>query len=212
MTPESRPFFTRRRVRRALGVAVLVAVGAVGVQLGRNLWAQHLRSLRTNAIDFLPEVAQRIQNFRRVKMEGDRKVWEVAAREAQYFEDDQQIVVREPEVSFYLKGDQGAVSLKGNEGKILLAGREMQRVDLTGQIELRFQDYLVKTDRATYAQESDTVVTPSVAVSGEGLVLRGSRMTVEMATQRLRVEGNVETVLERAARSTASGEKDAGTL
>ena len=209
MTPENRRFFTRRRVRQALGLAVLVAIGAVGVQLGRNLWAQHLRGLRSSALDFLPEVAQRIQNFRRVKMQGDRKIWEVAAQEAQYFEEDQQIVVREPEVSFYLKGDQGAVSLKGNEGKILLSGREMQRVDLTGQIQLRFRDYLVKTDHATYAQESDTVVTPAVDVTGDGLTLRGSRMTVEMGTQRLRVEGNVETVLERAA---GSGEKDAGTL
>jgi LPS export ABC transporter protein LptC len=209
MRAEKRRFFTRRRVRQALGLAVLVAVGAVGVQLGRNLWTQHLRSLRTSALDFLPEVAQRIQNFRRVKMEGDRKVWEVAAQEAQYFEEDQQIVVRAPEVSFFLKGDQGAVSLKGNEGKILLSGREMQRVDLTGQIELRFRDYLVKTDHATYAQESDTVVTPAVDVRGDGLALRGSRMTVEMGTQRLLVEGNVETVLERTA---ASGEKDAGTL
>src|SRR5215212_1588533 len=112
MTAENRRIFTRRRVRGALGLIVLLAVGAVGLQLGRNLWAQHLRKLRTNALDFLPEVAQRIQNFRRVKMQGDRKVWEVAAREAQYFEDDQQIVVREPEVSFFLKGDQGALSLK----------------------------------------------------------------------------------------------------
>jgi LPS export ABC transporter protein LptC len=212
MTPENRRFFTRRRVRNVLGLVVLVAVGAVGVQLGRNLWAQHLRSLRTSALDFLPEVAQRIQNFRRVKMEGDRKVWEVAAKEAQYFEEDQQIVVRDPVVSFYLKGDQGAVSLKGNEGKIVLSGREMQRVDLTGEIELRFRDYLVKTDHATYAQDTDTVVTPSVAVTGDGLDLHGSRMTVEMATQRLRVEGAVETVLQRASAPGASGEKDAGTL
>ena len=207
MTLENRRFFTRRRVRGALGLVVLLAVGAVGVQLGRNLWIQHLRSLRTSALDFLPEVAQRIQNFRRVKMEGDRKVWEVAAREAQYFEEDQEIVVREPEVAFYLKGDQGAVSLKGAQGKILLAGREMQRVDLDGGIELKFRDYIVKTDRATYTQEADSVVTPSVAITGEGLTLNGGRMTVEMGTQRLLVEGKVETVLQRG-----EGTADAGTL
>jgi len=28
-------------------------------------------------------------------------------------------------VSFYLKGDQGVVSIKGDQGKILLSGREM---------------------------------------------------------------------------------------
>jgi len=49
------------------------------------------------AARFLPEAAQRIQNFRRVKMEGDRKAWEIAAREAQYFEDDQAVSVQAPE-------------------------------------------------------------------------------------------------------------------
>jgi LPS export ABC transporter protein LptC len=207
MKLENRRIFTRRRVRGLLGLVVLLAVGAVGVQLGRNLWAQHLRSLRTAALDFLPEVAQRIQNFRRVKMQGDRKVWEVAAREAQYFEDDQQIVVHQPEVSFFLKDEQGAVSLKGAEGTIHLAGREMQRVDLGGGIELKFRDYLVKTDRATYTQDADTVITPTVAITGNGLAVNGSRMTVEMGTQRLRLEGNVDTVLERT-----EGKPDAGTL
>jgi LPS export ABC transporter protein LptC len=198
MTLETRRILTRRRVRGLLGLVVLLAVGAVGVQLGRNLWAQHLRRMRTAALDFLPEIAQRIQNFRRVKMQGDRKVWEVAAREAQYFEDDQQIVVHGPEVSFFLKGEPGAVSLKGAEGKIHLSGREMQRVDLDGGIELTFRDYLVKTERATYTQDADTVVTPGVAITGNGLAVNGSRMTVEMGSQRLRLEGNVDTVLQRA--------------
>jgi LPS export ABC transporter protein LptC len=183
-----------------LGLVLVLAVGAVGVQLVRSQWAQHLRSLRSRELDFLPQVAQRIQNFRRVKMEGDRQVWEVAAREAQYFEEDHQIVVDEPEVSFFVKDDQGTVSVKGKQGKILLDGREMDRVDLDGSIELRFRDYLVKTDKAFYQRADDTVVSPgAVVVTGDGLSLSGERMTVEMGSQRVRVEGKVRTVLERTA-------------
>jgi LPS export ABC transporter protein LptC len=192
--------FGRRRVRMMLGLVLVLAVGAVGVQLVRSQWAQHLRSLRSRELDFLPQVAQRIQNFRRVKMEGDRKVWEVAAREAQYFEEDHQIVVDEPEVSFFVKDDQGVVSVKGRQGKILLDGREMDRVDLDGGIELRFRDYLVKTDKAFYQRADDTVVSPgAVVVTGDGLSLSGERMTVEMGSQRVRVEGKVRTVLEKTA-------------
>jgi len=190
--------FSRRRVRTMLGLVLVLAVGAVGVQLVRSQWAQHLRSLRSQELDFLPQVAQRIQNFRRVKMEGDRKVWEVAAREAQYYEEDRQIVVDGPEVSFFVKDDQGVVSVKGKQGKILLDGREMDRVDLEGDIELRFQDYLVKTDKAFYQRADDSVVSPgAVVVTGDGLSLSGERMTVEMGSQRVRVEGKVRTVLER---------------
>jgi len=192
------PAESRRRARFGLGLVLVLAVGAVGVQLARSQWAQHLRSLRTKQLDFLPEAAQRIQNFRRVKMEGDRKAWEVAAREAQYFEDDQTVAVQAPEVSFYLKGDQGSVSIKGDQGRILLDGREMDRVELEGGIEVRFKDYVVRTDRAVYERASDSVVSPgAVSITGNGLKVTGARMTVEMEAQRFRLEGKVQTVLQR---------------
>lgn len=200
------PQFTRRRVRMFVGVLMIGVVGAVGVQLARSQWAQHLRSLRTRELDFLPQVAQRIQNFRRVKMQGDRKVWEVAAREAQYFEEDRQIVVDAPEVSFFVKDDQGVVSVKGKQGKILLDGREMDRVDLEGSIELRFRDYLVRTDRAFYQRADDSVVSPgAVVVTGTGVALSSDRMTVEMESQHVRFEGRVRTVLERTVEGADAG-------
>jgi LPS export ABC transporter protein LptC len=189
-----------------LGIVMIAAVGAVGIQLARSQWAQHLRSLRTRELDFLPQVAQRIQNFRRVKLDGDRKVWEVAAREAQYFEEERQVVVDEPEVRFFVKDDQGVVSVKGKQGKILLDGREMDRVDLEGGIELRFRDYLVQTERAYYQRADDAVVSPgTVVVTGDGLSLSGERMTVEMESQRVRVEGKVRTVLDRTVEGADAG-------
>src|SRR5882724_13469028 len=145
-----RPLSARRRARWGLGLALVFLLGGVGVQLGRSQWQQHLRGLRSAQLDFLPEAAQRIQNFRRVKMEGDRKAWEVAAREAQYFEDEQQVAVQAPEVSFYLKGDQGVVSLRSDQGKLYLSGRDMDRAELEGKVEVHFKDYLVKMDRAVY--------------------------------------------------------------
>ena len=189
---------TRRQARWGLGVVLLVALGGLAVQVGHSQWQQHLRGLRTRELDFLPEAAQRIVDFRRVKMEGDRKAWEVAASEAQYFEEENQVAVKAPEVNFYLKGEQGVVSIKGDEGKILLNGREMDRVELTGAIEVRFKDYLVRTDRAVYERVSDTVQSPNaVTIDGNGLLLTGRRMTVEMEAQRLRLDGEVTTVLQQ---------------
>lgn len=199
-------FFTRRRLRFGLAVLLVLAVGGVGVQLVRSQWAQYLRRLGTKELDFLPQVAQRIQNFRRVKMDGERKVWEVAAREAQYFEDEHEIVVEEPEVSLFLADDEGVVSLRGSRGKILLDGREMERVELEGGIEVRFRDYLVTTERVVYERASDALLTPgAVKVTSGGFTLNGGRMTMEVAAQRVRLDGSVETVLRGPAESEHAG-------
>lgn len=196
MAPEVRALSSRRKARLGLGVALVLLIGAVGIQLARSQWQQHLRGLRNAQLDFLPAAAQRIQNFRRVKMDGGRKAWEVAAREARYFEDEQQVAVEAPEVSFYLKDDQGAVSIRGAQGKLYLSGRDMDRAELEGGIEVHFKDYVVKTDRALYDRASDTVASPSsVTITGAGLAVTGGRMTVEMEAQRLHLDGKVETVL-----------------
>ncbi len=201
-----RPASARRRARWGLGLALIVLLGSVGVQLVRSQWQQHLRGLRSAQLGFLPEAAQRIQNFRRVKMDGDRKAWEVAAREAQYFEDDQQVKVEGPDVSLFLKGDQGVVSVRGDQGKLFLNGRDMDRAELQGAIEVRFKDYVVKTDRAVYERAADTVVAPDpVSITGDGLVVNGKRMTVEMEAQRLHLEGAVETVL-KVGEAAGAGE------
>jgi lipopolysaccharide assembly outer membrane protein LptD (OstA) len=74
----------------------------------------------------------------------------------------------------------------------------MDRVELTGAIEVRFKDYLVRTDRAVYERVSDTVQSPNaVTINGNGLLLTGRRMTVEMEAQRLRLDGEVTTVLQQ---------------
>jgi LPS export ABC transporter protein LptC len=192
----------RQRARWGLGLALAALLAGLGIQLARSQWQQHLRGLRSAQLDFLPEAAQRIQNFRRVKMEGDRKAWEVAAKEAQYFEEEQQVAVQAPVVNFYLQGDQKGeqtvVSVQGEKGTLYLSGRDMDRAELEGNIEVHFKDYVVKTDRAVYERASDTVVSPAaVTILGNGLSINGGHMTVEMEAQRFHLDGNVQTVLKR---------------
>jgi LPS export ABC transporter protein LptC len=137
-------------------------------------------------------------------MEGNRKAWEVAAREAQYFEEEQQVAVQEPEVHFFLKNDQSVVSVRGDKGTLYLSGRDMDRAELEGAIEVHFKDYVVKTDRAVYERASDTVVSPTaVTIIGNGLSINGAHMTVEMEAQRFHLEGNVQTVLKRGEAASA---------
>jgi LPS export ABC transporter protein LptC len=174
----------------------------------RSLRAQWRQEAAESGLDFLPEVAQRIQDFRRVKMKDGRKVWEVAAREAQYLDDQHAVVVSEPLVRLYLK-DGRAVGLSGQEGRVLLDGRELREVEMSGGIEVQFADYTARTERAVYQRSTDRISAPQVEIVGHDLQVSGDRMEVDVGAQRLRLFRNVTMTL-WPNRSASAGPKTQG--
>src|SRR5499433_2115027 len=110
----------RNRLRAALLVVVSAALAGIAFLVSRNVIARRTGGLQELGRDFLPEVAQRIQNFHRVKMEHGRTVWEITAREARFFEQDNQIVVLEPRMTFFMKDDGRATHVSGAEGRLTL--------------------------------------------------------------------------------------------
>ena len=66
-------------MRTALLIVVSAALGGIGYLVSRNVVAHRAHPLEELGRDFLPQVAQRIQNFRRVKVEHGRMMWEITA-------------------------------------------------------------------------------------------------------------------------------------
>jgi LPS export ABC transporter protein LptC len=183
----------RTRLRTALLVVVAAAVGGIGVLVARSV--RHRRP-PTLAEDFLPQVAQRIQNFRRVKVKDGRPVWEITARDAQYFESDNALVVREPRLTFYL--DQGArqAHVAGAEGHLVLDGRELRTVTLRGGVSVRLDDMELETEEATYDRARDLITSSAlVTVHGRLLDVRGKGMEVEVGPQLVRLLDEVHTTV-----------------
>src|SRR5262249_33830597 len=151
--------------------------------------------LRRQALDLLPQVAQRIRDFHRVKVDKGRKIWEVSAREAQYHDDENVVVVMDPAVSFYAD-DGREVAVRSREGKVSLQGHDLQWVDVSGDIEIRFGDYALRTDRARYDRSQGTIVVPgAVEISGRELQLRGDHLALDVAAQKVHMSDNVRMVL-----------------
>ena len=175
----------RKRARLTILATVVLLLGAVGLLVGRSLWQQHQRELTQKGLEFLPGVSQHIRDFHRVKVKDGRKVWEVSARDAQYFQEDNLVVVREAAMELYLR-DGRSLGLKGDEARIILDGRDVKRVELTGAIELKASDYVVRTDRATYDHAADLISAPgSVEITGRALQLRSDRMEVHVNSERV---------------------------
>jgi len=185
----------RKQLRLVLIGVVVVLLGGIVFLLSRSLRSQWRREALQSAFDLIPNVAQRLQDFHRIKTQDGRKVWEVAAREAQYQKDEQRVTVKQPTVKLYLK-DGREVGLSGQQGVLLLDGRDLREVDLTGGIELHFADYTVRTDRARYEKATDLISAPApVEIDGRNLRLRGDRMEVEVSAARLRLFHNVTMTL-----------------
>ena len=181
---------------RWLVAALLVAVLAAGGWLLQRDFSARRRADEARAfVELLPNVAQRIQNFHRVKIDKGRKVWEVSAREAQYLESEQMVVVSAPVVDIFLE-DGRMVSLRGSDGKVFLHERELQRVDLNGAIEVQLGDYALHTDAAHYEAERGVIVAPGdVRITGADFELLGQHMEVDVAGQQLKLSESVQTTL-----------------
>lgn len=185
------------RIRRlVVAVVVLAVLGLLGGVVATRVTRARLeRELARQAADLLPDVAQRIQNFHRMKVDKGRKVWEVSAREARYHADDSLVIVAEPAVAFFL-ADGRSVALKGREGRVRLDGHELEHVDLEGDIQIQFGDYSMRTDSARYDRAADTIVAPGpVSVTGRELDVQGERFELDLDTQRMRLRDKVQVVV-----------------
>lgn len=185
----------KRRLRWLVVAVLVVLLGAGGWLLQRGFAARQRAQQHKPIVDVLPNVAQRIQNFHRVKVDNGRKVWEVSAREAQYLEEEQVVVVEAPVVEVFLE-DGRTVALRGRGGKVFLAERELQRVELEGDIDMQLGEYAMRTDAAHYEAERGVIIAPGhVSISGKGFELQGERMEVDVESEQLVLSQRVQTTL-----------------
>jgi LPS export ABC transporter protein LptC len=181
----------KARLRFVIVLAAIGLVAGIGILVGRTLWQHAESELAQHGLDFLPEVAQRIQDFHRVHVRDGQKVWEIAASEARYFDEEQRIVVRDPMLRLFLH-DGRSVGVKGNEGTVSLDGKELRSVELVGAIEVTLPDYVVRTEYAEYDRAADLISAPGVVqISGNDLDVQGGAMEVEVGVQRLHLSKDV---------------------
>ena len=186
----------RKRLRRTLITIVVLLLGAVGMLVGRSLWRQHQQDVVAKGLEYLPGVSQHIQDFKRVKVQDGRKVWEVAADDAQYFDEDKTVVIRHAVLQWFLK-DGRVISLRGEAGRIKLKGSEVATVELDKDVEVRMGDYVVHATRADYDHQLHLISAPgAVEIASGAMQLAGTDMEVDVEAQRLMLHHQVSMRIE----------------
>ena len=195
----------RSRLRAGLLVVVAMALTGIGYRVWRNVAERTPRSLGELGVELIPEVAQHMQNFHRIKVKNGHTEWEIKADDAQYYQKQNEIVVRVPEVTIYTEQGVQRAWLTGKEAHLGLVddGREVGSMELRGDVILWLDDLELRTDTATYDRDRDLITAPgAVIITGRTMNVNADGMEVDVTPQHIRLLENVHTLLKPNAAGT----------
>lgn len=189
----------RKWQRRILLAVIFISLGGVVYKVAENIWIMKVQEIKKNplkALDYLPDSALHMKDFRRAKIEDGRKVWEIVGDEANYYKDQKQVIIKKPRFYYYDKKGE-TVETTGDVATLFINEKELERMQLQGNIEVNYQGYTLRSEEAIYHPDTQQIVLPQRAtVVGEGLQLEGSSMEVELEEKKVRLLQNVKTKLE----------------
>ncbi len=190
-----------RKARRSILLLViflsLAGVGYKVVEILRGM-QQEIKKNPLKILDYLPESALQMKDFHRAKVENGRKIWELFGDEANYYKEQKEAVIKKPRFYYYDKKGE-VIETTGDQARLYLNDKELERMELSGAIQVSFQGYVLKSEQANYLATKDQIVLPTrTTVTGDGMELEGSRMEVEMESKKIRLLDNVKTKIEPA--------------
>lgn len=190
----------RKHATRILLLAVVfVSLGVVIYKVAENLSLQKLGEIEQNPmkiLDLVPESALRIKEFRRSKIEGGRKVWELTGKEAVYLKAEREAVIKKPWLVFYRETGE-TMEVNGDEGHLFFNDGGMEKMRLQGSVEVNYQGFILRTDEILYLQDDDRVMSPGkVTVRGKGLELEGEGMELSIRDEKIRFLNRVRTKIQ----------------
>ena len=206
----------RKGIRLILLIAIFASLGGVAYKVAENFWLMKAREIKKNPsklLDYVPEAALQIKDFRRAKIEGGRKVWELFGTEARYLKTEKEVIIKKPLMIFYQK-DNNTLEATGSDGRLWLTERdgEMEKAELQGQVQVNYRGYVLNTDEILYLKSTNQMVLPGkVTVKGDGMELEGVGMEIVLDEEKIRLLKKVKTKLEPGRlenkRTRADGKK-----
>ncbi|MDH3445031.1 MAG: LPS export ABC transporter periplasmic protein LptC [Deltaproteobacteria bacterium] len=190
----------RKTRRLVLLLAVFLSLGGVAYKVYDTV-SQAQRAIKKNplkVLDYLPESALHVKDFRRAKVENGRKVWEVVGDEADFYKDQKEAVIKKPRFLYYDR-DGEAAEVSGEVARMFLGEKDLEKLQIEGGIQVNYQDYILRSEEAVYIPERQRIFLPKrTTVTGRGFELEGASMEVELESQKIRMLNNVKTKFEPA--------------
>lgn len=125
-----------------------------------------------------------LQDFHRVEVKDGRPVWEVRAKDAQYFAQQRLTHVNDSAVTVYRR-DRSVVHINAASAKLYMTQESVDRAELEGNVVVNLgESGTVKTDMAVYQARTREIVAPGrVNIEGSGYEVTGERLNLDLERQ-----------------------------
>jgi len=179
----------------------VAAFFSVGYLLHTSFQAQKSKQDDHTSLEgMLPEAVQWIQNFHRIEIREGNKAWELVADEAQYLQGQNQVVVRQPRTTLYMK-DGEKVIVNGQQGTVEFAnGKDLQRAVLHDSVEVHVRGFVIHAEEAIYDRGAEKITARGpVTIVGAQMQVAGNDMTVYVKDSRFELGKPVRVTLQPKA-------------
>jgi len=203
----------RKGIRIFFLMVLCLSLGVVAYNVTeriRTMKAREFEKSPLKLLDYVPEAALQIKDFRRSKIEHGKKVWEVFGDEARYFKAEKEIMIKKPRIVFY-QAEESILEATSSEGHLWLSEpeREMEKVQLKGNTHVRYRGFALSADEIYYYKEKDQVMIPGrVVIKGEGQELEGETMELSLKEERMRLRKNVKSRIQPDRLEKITGQRD----
>lgn len=182
-----------RRIARALAGFGIVALL---ILLGVTVWVvRHRADVQAiqKVAGLVPGSLLHAHNFHWTQMKAGERQWVLTASDASYSSDKSSVVLTNPDVT--MTSDDGKqVKINAAHAVLKMAGNHVNRADLTGGTVIKYGDFTLTTDAATFMPDSDRIEAPGqVTLEGEGLKVVGVGLTGNSKTRVFQLNEQVTT-------------------
>ena len=182
-----------RRIARALA-----GFGAVAllILLGVTVWVvrhRHDAQAIQKVAGLVPGSLLHAHNFHWTQMKAGTPQWVLAASDAAYSGDKSALVLTDADVA--MTSDDGKpVKIRAPHAVLHMNGNHVNRADLSGGTVIKYGDFTVTTENASFLPDLDRVEAPGqVTLEGEGVKVIGIGLTGNSKTRVFQLNEQVST-------------------
>ena len=163
--------------------------GIIGIYLG---FKEDPQVTESEAPYVEPSATLSIGKIHQTANRNGKKEWSLEADSAHYIEEDNQMILKDLKVVFFLK-DNSEINLKADQGVLKIDSND---IEVSGNVVLKNQEYNLVTEKLAYAHDQHLLHSNTRAtIFSRSTQLTADSMALDLNAKKLTLEGRVETII-----------------